>query len=326
MNGIRSRGRLRIVAALGGNALLQRGEPAEAATQVERVREAVASLATVAERHDLILTHGNGPQVGLLALEQAAYRDVAPYPLDFLVADTQGMIGYPLTQALRSRLPHRQTAAVLTQVVVNPRDPAFQHPTKPVGPIYREEEAGRLAAEHGWQVAADGRNYRRVVPSPEPCEIVEIDVMRGLMESGTLVICCGGGGIPVVRSTTGLCGIEAVIDKDLTAALLARELRADLLLILTDVPCVMAGWGTDQATPIGKTTVEELRELDFASGSMGPKILAACRFAETGGRAAIGLLSEAARLVDGDAGTQIRRDRSGAPALATPAGPVGPGG
>ena len=309
MSDVSSANRLRVVAALGGNALLRRGEPAEAGRQLERIRQAVASLATVAQRHDLILTHGNGPQVGLLALQQAAYPDIAPYPLDFLGAETQGMIGYPLAQALRSRLPERETAVLLTQVVVDESDPAFQCPSKPVGPVYSEEEAKRLAAERGWRVASDGRYYRRVVPSPQPREIVEIDVICQLVESGTLVVCAGGGGIPVVRSDDGLSGVEAVIDKDLTAALLACELGADVLLILTDVPYVESGWGTDEATPIRETTAEDLRRLGFASGSMGPKVEAACRFAEWGGRAAIGLLSEAARLVDGDAGTQIRKSR-----------------
>ena len=301
--------RLRVVAALGGNALLRRGEPAEAARQVERVREAVDSLTAVAEKHDLILTHGNGPQVGLLALQQAAYPDVAPYPLDFLGAETQGMIGYALAQVLRSRLPDRESAVILTQVVVDRADPAFQRPTKPVGPVYDEEEARRLSSERGWKVAPDGPYYRRVVSSPEPRRIVEINVIRQLVESGVLVVCSGGGGVPVVLSDQGLCGVEAVIDKDLTAALLARELCADVLLILTDVPCVVSGWGTDQAAPIREATVSDLQQLDLASGSMGPKVEAACRFAESGGRAAIGLLSEAAALVDGVAGTQVTASR-----------------
>ncbi len=295
----------RIVVALGGNALLRRGERAEAETQRRNALTAAASLARLASTNELVITHGNGPQVGLLALEAEAYHDVEPYPLDVLGAESQGMIGYVLGQALANDLG-RPVATVLTQVVVAADDPAFRAPTKPIGPVYDERTARELAAQHGWTVAPDGRYFRRVVASPEPREIVELVVVEHLLATGTTVVCAGGGGIPVVRDRGRLRGIEAVIDKDMTAALLAESLGADRLVILTDVTHVERGWGTDDAVAIEVATPKELRRLSFASGSMKPKIEAVCRFVErTGNEAFIGALDELADVVDGNAGTRV---------------------
>jgi len=296
---------MRLVIALGGNALLRRGEPAEAETQRQNVVQAASALAALASEHELVITHGNGPQVGLLALEADAYKAVAPYPLDVLGAESQGMIGYLLAQALRGNV-EREVVAVLTQVVVDADDPAFAQPTKPIGPVYDEEEARCLATTHGWTVAPDGDYFRRVVASPKPREIVELDAIEDLLNSGAIVVCAGGGGIPVVAEGRRLTGVEAVIDKDLTAALLAETLGAERLVMLTDVPYVERDWGTAAAEPIKHATPASLHEMMFASGSMGPKIEAACRFVErTGGEAAIGSLAELAAVARGQTGTQI---------------------
>jgi carbamate kinase len=292
---------VRIVAALGGNALLRRSEEPTVGAQRRNVETAVASIAELDAEHDVVVTHGNGPQVGLLSLQ-------APQePLDILGAESEGLIGYLLEQGLANALPDREVTALLTQVLVDPLDPAFEQPTKPIGPVYERDEAMRLAHERGWTVAPDGPYFRRVVPSPDPLAIVEIEAIRILVERGMLVVCAGGGGIPVVPDEHGaLHGAEAVIDKDLAASLLAAELEADFLLMLTDVPWVERGWRTAGAEPIRVATAEELRELDFAAGSMAPKIEAACRFVEaTGGRAAIGALADAAAIVRGTAGTTI---------------------
>jgi carbamate kinase len=297
----------RIVVALGGNALLRRGEAPEAETQRGRVLEVAAALGSLADECELVITHGNGPQVGLLALEAAAYEAVSPYPLDVLGAESQGMIGYLLIQALRSHT-EREVAALLTQVVVDEDDPAFESPSKPIGPVYTRHEASVLAAKHGWTLARDGVLFRRVVPSPEPREIVEIETIRRLVDSGAIVVCGGGGGIPVAWTGASLRGVEAVVDKDLTAAMLAELLDAHRLLMLTDVPRVEREWGTPAAEPIAFATPAELRGMTFAAGSMGPKVEAACRFIErTGGEgeAAIGALSELPAIVRGDAGTRI---------------------
>jgi carbamate kinase len=297
---------MRIVVALGGNALLRRGEPAEAAIQRAHVLEVASALADLASDHELVLTHGNGPQVGLLALEADAYKGVAPYPLDILGAESQGMIGYLLVQALAGELPEREVVALLTQVLVDGDDPAFTWPTKPIGPVYSEKEARKLAAGRGWTVARDGEYFRRVVASPEPKGVVELQAIERLVAAGALVVCGGGGGIPVVADAGTLRGVEAVIDKDLTAALLAEELGAEKLIVLTDVPYVERDWGTPGATPIDAATPAELRELAFASGSMGPKIEAACRFVErTDGEAVIGSLADLGAVSRGHAGTRI---------------------
>jgi carbamate kinase len=299
---------MRVVAALGGNALLKRGEPAEAEVQRKHVAEAARSLARLAREHELIVTHGNGPQVGLLALQAAANTDVAPYPFDVLGAETEGMIGYLLEQALRNELPGRQVAALLTQVVVDPDDQAFTAPSKPIGPMYDEITARRLAAERRWTVMPDGNGWRRVVASPEPWAVVEVETIKSLVGLHVIVICAGGGGIPVVRNGAGsLHGVEAVIDKDLSAALLASELQADALLLLTDVDGIQLDFGTPQARVLRETTPSELAALDLPMGSMGPKAEAARRFVNGGGTvAAIASLDSACAAIDGKAGTIVR--------------------
>ena len=299
--------RRRLVVALGGNALLRRGEPLTADIQRVHAAEAMTAVAELAGSHDIVLTHGNGPQVGLLALQALAYTDVPPYPLDVLGAESEGMIGYVLEQELSNRLPGRTAVTVLTQVVVDADDPAFKAPTKPIGPVYTEDQARRLERERGWTVARDGDHFRRVVASPEPLRIVELSAIRMLVDAGAIVVCTGGGGIPVTMNGAGtLRGVEAVIDKDLAAELLARSLGADFLLMLTDVSAVMRDWGTPDVRPIRRTTPSELRGIEFANGSMGPKVAAACRFVEaTGGSAAIGALDDAAEIVAGTAGTMV---------------------
>ena len=295
----------RLVVALGGNALLRRGQPLEAEVQRANLREAARALAGLAVENELVLTHGNGPQVGLLALEADAYQDVEPYPLDVLGAESQGMIGYLIVQALRGETDS-SVVALLTEVVVDPRDPAFGEPTKPIGPVYTKAEAEAAATEHGWDIARDGEHYRRVVPSPQPREIVELDSIETLLGGGSIVVCAGGGGVPVVREGNRLRGVEAVIDKDLTAALLAEQLGADRLVILTDVPRVERGWQTATPAPIDHTTPDELRHLEFAAGSMAPKVEAVCRFVErTGGEAVIGSLAELTEVAAGRSGTRI---------------------
>jgi carbamate kinase len=298
---------VRIVVALGGNALLRRGEPLDAAVQRANVKVAAEAIAEVAADHDVVVTHGNGPQVGLLALQNEAYRETAPYPLDVLGAESEGMVGYLLEQELGHHLPPSRLVTLLTQVVVAADDPAFAHPTKPVGPVYDEATAKRLAAERGWTVAQDGASWRRVVPSPEPRAVVELETIRLLVDEGVTVICTGGGGIPVVDDGHGgLTGVEAVIDKDRSAALLATSLGAEALVLLTDVPAVVAGWGTPDARPLGATTVAELRSFAFAPGSMGPKVDAVCRFVEAGGRlGAIGALEDLPEILAGRAGTRV---------------------
>jgi carbamate kinase len=306
----------RVVVALGGNALLRRGEPAEAETQRRNVLDAASALAALASEYELVITHGNGPQVGLLALEADAYKAVSPYPLDVLGAESQGMIGYLLVQALRNELPGREVVAVLTQVAVDAGDPGFLEPTKPIGPVYSEREARRLGGERGWRVAADGPYFRRVVASPEPRAIVELVSIENLVASGAIVVCAGGGGIPVVRDRLRLRGVEAVVDKDSTAAVLAQALGAERLVLATDVSFVERDWGTPAATKLVAATPSMLGTLRFAPGSMAPKVEAACRFVErTGGVAAIGSLTEVAGLVAGTAGTQITPERL---ALAAP--------
>ena len=299
---------MRIVVALGGNALLRRGERPDAEPQRRNVLEAAEALAPVARDHELIVTHGNGPQVGVLAMESAADPLLSrPFPLDPLGAETQGLIGYWLTQSLHNVLPDRDVAALLTQCVVDPDDAAFAHPTKFVGPTYDESTAHVLAAERQWVIAPDGDSWRRVVPSPEPREIVEAFVIRQLVDAGVLVVCAGGGGIPVVHAADGtLSGVEAVIDKDLTAGLLARSLGAEALLLLTDVAAVETAYGEPGSEPIRSATTAELRAFDFAGGSMGPKVEAACRFAERDGAfVAVGSLTDAGAILAGAAGTRV---------------------
>ncbi|HEX6457265.1 MAG TPA: carbamate kinase [Solirubrobacterales bacterium] len=308
---------MRILVALGGNALLQRGETASAPNQRRNVERAAAALAELSREHELVITHGNGPQVGLLALQNEAFPDVPPYPLDVLGAESEGMVGHMLELALRNRLPERDVVSVLTEVVVAGDDPAFRKPTKPIGPVYSAEEAQRLRLDRGWTVGRDGEGYRRLVPSPEPNAIAEIRSLRVLVDSGALVICAGGGGIPIALNGDGtMHGVEAVIDKDLTAALLARRLDVGLLMMLTDVEAVYRDWGGPNARPIANAQPAELRGMHLAVGSMGPKVEAACRFAAaTGRRAAIGSLTDLARVARGEAGTQVLAP-AGEPAIA----------
>jgi carbamate kinase len=301
---------VRILVALGGNALLKRGEPMTAEVQRANVRTAARALAPVAERHQLVLSHGNGPQVGLLALQSAAYKEVEAYPLDVLGAQTEGMIGYLIEQELGNLLPAEVPfATLLTMIEVDANDPAFGDPTKFVGPIYSDEEAAALAADKEWTFKRDGDHLRRVVPSPEPKRIFEIRPIKWLLERGVLVICAGGGGIPtawVPGQDRTLGGVEAVIDKDLASALLARDLDADLFVMATDVDGVYAGWGSRDQRRLERVTPEELRGQPFAAGSMGPKVDAAMRFVEaTGKRAAIGSLEDIEDIVEGNAGTTV---------------------
>jgi carbamate kinase len=301
---------MRIVVALGGNALLKRGEPMTAGHQRANVRVAAQALARVAASNELIISHGNGPQVGLLALEGAAYTDVEAYPLDILGAETQGMIGYLVEQELGNLLPaEHPIATILTMVEVDPDDPAFTDPTKFVGPIYEQAEADALAAEKGWVVKQDGAHWRRVVPSPRPQRIFEIRPMRWLLDHGSVVICAGGGGIPtmfVPGEERRLTGVEAVIDKDLASSLLAKELGADLFVMATDVDGVYTGWGTPEQARIERITPAELAAMAFPAGSMGPKVAAAAEFvAATGKRSAIGSLEQIDDLIAGTGGTNV---------------------
>ncbi len=299
---------MRVVVALGGNALLERGEKPDEDIQEHHVQQAADALAPLAKAQDLIVTHGNGPQVGLLALESAADPALTrPYSLDVLGAQTQGMIGYWLVRALRGAAPGKLAGCLVGQTRVDPDDPAFAKPTKFVGPVYQEKQALDLAAQRGWEVRRDGASWRRVVPSPEPVELIELPLIRVLMDSGALVVCAGGGGIPVVADASGaLRGVEAVVDKDLTAALLASVVDADALLLLTDVDAVIDGFGTPDAHPIRQATPEQLRARSFPAGSMGPKVEAACRFVEATGRmAAIGRLDAAEALLNRTAGTIV---------------------
>ena len=301
---------MRIVVALGGNALLRRGEPPTADNQRRNVQVAAAALAPLARAHQLVITHGNGPQVGLLALQGAAVPAAEAYPLDILDAETEGMIGYLIEQELVGLLPAgQQCATLLTQIEVDPHDPAFHSPDKPIGPVYDAAQARRLARERGWSVARDGEHFRRVVASPRPLRILEFGVIDQLVAQGVVVICAGGGGIPVVRRADGsLVGVEAVIDKDAASALLAHELDADALLLLTDVDAVYRDWGTARASPLHRVTPETLRRHSFAAGSMAPKVEAACTFVERGGRlAAIGALADAEAILRGAAGTRVMR-------------------
>ena len=302
---------MRLVIALGGNALLRRGQPLTADNQLENIRRAAAQLARVAASHELVLTHGNGPQVGLLALQSAAYTAVEGYPLDVLGAQTDGMIGYLLEQELANLLPSRTVTTLLTRVEVDPKDTAFSKPTKPIGPIYTQDESKRVAAEKHWTMAPDGDNFRRVVPSPQPLRVLGLEPIRWLLEKGALVIAAGGGGIPVVRGIDGnsLQGVEAVIDKDLCSGVLAHELKADCLLIATDVSAVFVDWGKPRQRALGHVSPKTLAGMSFPAGSMGPKIEAACRFVQASDkRAVIGSLDQIEAMLAGNAGTQITMD------------------
>jgi len=299
---------MRIVVALGGNALLRRGQEMTAENQRENVRVAAKALAPITDQNQLIISHGNGPQVGLLALQSAAYEEVEEYPLDVLGAQTEGMIGYMIEQELGNLLPIEVPfATILTMVEVDPEDQAFKNPTKPIGPIYNQQDAERLSEKKGWTMKQQGGFWRRVVPSPEPHRIFELRPIHWLLEHGTIVICAGGGGIPTIYNEDGdLEGVEVVIDKDRASALLAFELEADLLIMATDTDGVYLNWGTSEAKRINRVTPDEIEKYSFEEGSMGPKVEAACEFVRRSGqRAVIGSLSDIEAMKKGTAGTQF---------------------
>lgn len=307
---------MRLVVAIGGNALLRSGQALSAANQLANIRIAAGQLARVAAGHELVLTHGNGPQVGLLALQSAAYAAVAAYPLDVLGAETDGMIGYLIEQELSNALPAtRVVATLLTRVEVDPDDPAFAHPTKPIGPVYSQEEAQRMSEGNGWTIAPDGLGFRRVVASPKPVRVLGLEPIRWLLDRGAVVIAAGGGGIPVARVAGGapgaaeghaLQGIDAVIDKDLCSSLLARGIDADGLIIVTDVEAVFLDWGKPDQRALGEVTAEALAQCDFPAGSMGPKVEAACQFVVATGKPAwIGSLDQIEAMLAGNAGTRV---------------------
>ena len=305
-----------VVTALGGNALLRRGEPMTAENQRQNVRIAARALAPVAAEHQLVIGHGNGPQVGLLALQGAAYDKVETYPLDVLGAQTEGMIGYMIEQELGNLLPfERPFATMLTMIEVDPADPAFRDPTKFIGPVYSKEEADRIAAEKKWVFKPDGDKWRRVVPSPEPKRIFELRPIKWLLEHNTIVIAAGGGGIPTMYEASKhrtLAGVECVIDKDLASELLARDLGADLFVMLTDAEAVYTDWGKPTQKAIRRGSPAALSAMSFAAGSMGPKVEAACRFAAaTGKKAAIGALADLGKIIAGEAGTTVSSKESG---------------
>lgn len=302
---------MRIVVALGGNALLRRGEPLTAEAQHTNVRIAALALADLARDHQIIIAHGNGPQVGLMALQAAAFAPQNPWPLDILGAETEGMIGYLIEQEVMNALPHgRNCATLLTRVEVDAADPAFAAPTKPIGPVYTPQEASEISARHNWPMIDEKGGRRRVVPSPLPRAILGLPAIRLLVDAGICVICAGGGGIPVMRRPDGgMEGVEAVIDKDRTAALLAQELGAEALLMLTDVAAIFDGWGTDSQTEIRAITPAALSQMPLDAGSMGPKAHSACAFVQGGGAVAgIGRLTDARAILEGRAGTQVTTD------------------
>ncbi|MFI3273108.1 carbamate kinase [Vibrio sp.] len=297
-----------VVVALGGNALLRRGEPLEADVQRRNIETAVKTISEIAKVYNVVLVHSNGPQVGLLALQGLEYKKVNPYPLDVLGSETQGMIGYMLMQEFKNYLPNRNISCMLTQMTVDPNDPAFADPTKPIGPIYEEAEARELAEKFHWIVKPDGQHFRRVVPSPRPTGIVEHEAITQLIDAGHLVICTGGGGIPVKKENGKLVGVEAVIDKDMSAAFLAKQLDADALLILTDADAVYLDWGKPTQHALRSTTPSELAMFEFDAGSMGPKIEASCEFIEQGGKVVgIGALEDGLQILQGQAGTNITK-------------------
>jgi len=295
-----------LVVAIGGNALLQRGELMSCENQRKSIAATAQSLAKLHEKYRLVIVHGNGPQVGLLALQNLAYRDCPPYPMDVLGAETQGMIGYLMQQGIKKELPHTEVSTVVTQVMVDATDPSIADPSKFIGPVYDRETAEKLAKEHGWTIKADGDYWRRVVPSPAPVKIMETDAIKCLLERDHIVICGGGGGAPVVKNGSDIEGFEAVIDKDATASMLAREIGAAELLILTDGQHVCVNWGKPDERALTDVTVSEMKGYEFAAGSMGPKVDACCSFAEsTGGIGNIGDLYHALDVMNRTTGTRI---------------------
>ncbi|MTD27037.1 carbamate kinase [Erwinia sorbitola] len=295
-----------LVIALGGNALLPRGAVLSAENQYQSIALIAGAIGRLAKKYRIAIVHGNGPQVGLLALQNLAYRDVPPYPLDILVAETQGMIGYMLAQQLTALDPEQPVSTLLTRVQVDGNDPAYQEPGKYIGPVYQPEQQQELEKKYGWSMKLDGKYLRRVVPSPEPKKIIDIDAIKLLLDSNHIVICNGGGGVPVMNTDKGLTGSEAVIDKDLASALLAESLNADHLVILTDADAVYQHWGTPRQQAIRSATTQELAPMAVADGAMGPKIMAVSRFVERSGKVAhIGALQDIDAVLAGTAGTLI---------------------
>jgi carbamate kinase len=305
-----------VVTALGGNALLRRGEAMTAENQRKNVRIAAEALAPIANQHQLVIGHGNGPQVGLLALQGAAYEKVETYPFDVLGAQTEGMIGYMIEQELGNLLPfERPFATLLTMIEVDPEDPAFNNPTKFIGPVYSKDDADRVAAEKKWVFKQDGDKWRRVVASPMPKRIFELRPIKWLLEHNAVVIAAGGGGIPTMYEKgkeRTLTGVECVIDKDFASELLARELNADLFIMLTDTDAVYVDWGKPTQKAIRRASPAALSAMPFAAGSMGPKVDAACRFATaTGKKAAIGALADLNAIIAGEMGTTVSAQEAG---------------
>ncbi len=297
-----------IVVAVGGNALLQRGEIMSCENQQKSIAQTASSLAELSKDYRLVIVHGNGPQVGLLSLQNDAYKDCPPYPFDVLGAETQGMIGYLIQQGLNAAIEDRYTTTILTRIVVDENDPAVADPSKFIGPVYSEEQAKQLAEANGWVVKPDGAHWRRVVPSPKPKEVLEIRAIKDLLEKEHLIICGGGGGAPVVEKDGAYVGFEAVIDKDMTAALIAEQIGAEHLLILTDGTHVCLNWGTPQEQKLESVTVEQMKQYTFPAGSMGPKVDACCQFVEnTGQNGHIGDLSCALEIIEGKSGTHVQR-------------------
>ena len=301
-----------ILIALGGNALLRRGQPLTEENQLDNIKRASAQIAQLAENYQLVLTHGNGPQIGLLAVQNAAQESVKPYPLDLLGAETDGMIGYLLEQELSNLLsPERIIATLLTRVEVSANDAAFLNPTKPIGAMYTEAEAEHLRTEKNWVIKADGNGFRRVVASPKPLKILGLEPILWLLEHHVIVIAAGGGGIPVVLSADGYSheGVNAIIDKDLCSALLAEKIAVEVLVIVTDVEAVFVDWGKPTQRAIRRISPHDLSHLEFPDGSMGPKVEAACQFVKTTGNpAVIGSLEQILELIDGKAGTWVCAD------------------
>lgn len=297
-----------IVVAVGGNALLQRGEIMSCENQQKSIAQTASSLAELSKDYRLVIVHGNGPQVGLLSLQNDAYKDCPPYPFDVLGAETQGMIGYLIQQGLNAAIEDRYTTTILTRIVVEENDPAVADPSKFIGPVYSEEQAKQLAEANGWVVKPDGSHWRRVVPSPKPKEVLEIRAIKDLLEKEHLIICGGGGGAPVIEKDGAYVGFEAVIDKDMTAALIAEQIGAEHLLILTDGTHVCLNWGTPQEQKLENVTVEQMKQYTFPAGSMGPKVDACCQFVEnTGKNGHIGVLSCALEIIEGKSGTHVQR-------------------
>lgn len=300
---------MRVVVALGGNAILRRGEPMSIANQRASIATACGPLARIAAEHELVVSHGNGPQVGLLALQAAAYDDVSAYPFDVLGAQTEGMIGYLIEQELGNRIGNdRVIATLVTRTVVDPGDPAFEDPTKFVGPVYDKQKASALSQEHGWVMKADGGSFRRVVPSPAPIRILETKPIEWLLREGSVVICAGGGGVPTTFDSAAdvMAGVEAVIDKDLASAVLAHDLNADELIIATDVLGAYVDWGMPTQRQIVRAHPDALDAISFSAGSMGPKISAAQRFVREGrGECVIGSLTQIDAVLAHQSGTLV---------------------